>query len=104
VSSTLTEPVWVNSTVLSGELEAEVSKLRHDLDGDIIVAGSRQLARALLEHDLVDELRLIVFPVVLGEGERLFGGTGEPAHLRRRDTRTIGAGLAQITYDVVFAD
>lgn len=99
VSSTLEDPVWVNSTVLRGDLVAEVSKLKADLEGDIVVAGSRQLARGLFDHDLVDELRLIVFPVVVGEGERLFGD--DELVLRRRSTRTIGAGLAQITYDVV---
>ena len=104
VSSTLVDPVWVNSTVLGGDVATEVARLKRELAGDVIVAGSRQLARALFEQGLVDELRLIVFPVVLGEGDRLFGGAGDGLRLRRRDTRTIGAGLAHITYDVVGAD
>jgi dihydrofolate reductase len=101
VSSTLVDPVWVNSTVIGGDVAADVARLKRDLAGDIIVAGSRQLARAMFEHGLVDELRLIVFPVVLGEGERLFGGTDDGLRLRRRDARAIGAGLAHVTYDVV---
>lgn len=77
VSSTLEDPDWNNSTVLKGDAVAEVSKLKQKLDGEIVVAASFQLLRALMEHDLVDELRLKVFPVVLGEGERLFGGTND---------------------------
>src|SRR2546430_12162065 len=77
VSSTLGEPTWNNSTVLKGDLVEEVSKLRQELDGDIVVHGSAQLVQALLEHDLVDELRLMVFPVVLGTGKRPFGDTSD---------------------------
>src|SRR3954468_22557258 len=75
VSSTLKDPEWTNTTVLSGDLEEEISKLRDESDGDIVVHGSGTLARALIEKDLVDELRLMVFPVVLGAGDRLFGET-----------------------------
>jgi dihydrofolate reductase len=89
VSSTLEEPTWNNSTVLKGDLVEEVSKLRQELDGDIMVHGSAQLVQALLEHDLVDELRLMVFPVVLGTGKRLFGDTSDkkPLRLVRRRRR-----------------
>ncbi len=85
VSSTLENPEWNNSTVLEGDLVEEVSKLRETLGGDILVAGSAQLVQALIEHDLVDELRLMVFPVVLGKGKRLFGETsGKKAISARR--------------------
>src|ERR671922_1117720 len=75
VSSTLENPEWSNSTVLAGDAVEEVSKLKRELDGEIVVPASIQLVRTLLEHDLVDELRLLVYPVVLGAGERLFGET-----------------------------
>jgi dihydrofolate reductase len=75
VSSTLEEPEWNNSTVLEGDVVDAVSKLKQELDGEIVVPGSFQLVRTLLEHELVDELRLKIFPVVLGDGERLFGKT-----------------------------
>jgi len=101
VSSTREDPVWNNSTVLKGEVVNEVSKLKHELNGEIVVYGSRQLARTLLEHDLVDELRLIVYPVVLGAGERLFGEASDKKPLRLLSTRTIGDGLAFLTYELV---
>ncbi|MFE2987715.1 dihydrofolate reductase family protein [Streptomyces sp. NPDC059262] len=101
VSSTLVDPVWNNSTVLAGEVVAEVSKLKQELDGDIVVYASRRLVRTLLEHGLADELRLIVHPVVLGAGERLFGETGDELSLRLLDTRTVGDGLAALTYGIV---
>ena len=82
VSSTLTEPRWGNSTVLKGDVVDEVSKLKQELAGEILVYASYQLGRALIEHDLVDELRLVVFPVVLGAGERLFGATGDKKPMR----------------------
>ena len=75
VSSTLEDPEWNNSIVLKGDVVSEISKLKQELDGDIVVPASYQLGRTLIEHDLVDELRLVVFPVVLGAGERLFGET-----------------------------
>jgi dihydrofolate reductase len=103
VSSTLEHPVWTNSTVLKGDLVDEVSTLRQEVDGDILVYASYQLVRTLMEHDLVDELRLVVFPVVLGAGERLFGQTGVTAPLRLVTSRTIGAGLAFLTYQPVRA-
>ncbi|MGE5134621.1 MAG: dihydrofolate reductase family protein [Gemmatimonadota bacterium] len=98
VSSTLEEPGWNNSTVLKGDVVTEVSKLKRELDGEIVVPASYQLGRTLIEHDLADELRLVVFPVVLGAGERLFGaGSGKKA-MRLTGTRTIGEGLAFLTY------
>jgi dihydrofolate reductase len=101
VSSTLEEPKWSNSTVLRGDVVEQVSKLKQELDGDILVYASYQLGRTLIEHDLVDELRLVVFPVVLGAGERLFGVTSDKKSLRLLHTRTLGNGLAFLTYQVV---
>ena len=101
VSSTLEEPKWSNSTVLTGDVAEEVAKLKQQLDGDIVVYASYQLARTLIEHDLVDELRLVVFPVVLGAGERLFGETSDKKAMRLVGTRTIGDGLAFLTYEMV---
>jgi dihydrofolate reductase len=101
VSSTLEDPEWNNSTILKGDVVAEVSKLKHELDGDIVVPGSYQLGRTLMEHDLVDELRLVVFPVVLGAGERLFGETSHNKPMRLVETKTIGDGLAFLTYELV---
>jgi dihydrofolate reductase len=100
VSSTLVDPVWINSTVLKGDIVEEVSKLKQEVAGDIVVYASRQLVRTLMEHDLVDELRLTVFPVVLGAGERLFGQTSDKKSLRLLSTLTVGNGLALLTYEV----
>ena len=101
VSSTLEEPRWGNSTVLKGDVVDEVSNLRQELDGEIVVYASYQLGRTLIEHDLVDELRLFVFPVVLGDGERLFGETSDKKSVRLLSSRTVGDGLAHLTYEVV---
>jgi dihydrofolate reductase len=101
VSSTLTEPRWRNSTVLKGDVVDEVSKLKQEIAGEILVYASYQLERALIEHDLVDELRLVVFPVVLGGGERLFGPTGDKKPMRLVSAQTIGDGLAFLTYQPV---
>jgi dihydrofolate reductase len=98
VSSTLQEPEWTNSTVLKGDLVEEVAKLRQRLDGDIVVHGSAQLVQTLIEHDLVDELRVMVFPVVLGTGKRLFGGTSDKKRLRLVDSKTVGDGVAILIY------
>jgi dihydrofolate reductase len=98
VSSTLEHPVWNNSTVLKGDVAEEVSKLKQEVDGDILVYASYQLLRTLMEHDLVDELRLVVFPVVLGAGERLFRETSNPKPLRLVESRIVGEGLALLTY------
>jgi len=101
VSSTLEEPKWNNVTVLSGDIVTEVSKLRQELPGDIVVYASYQLGRTLMEHDLVDELRLFVYPVVLGAGERLFGETSDKRPMRLVRAQTIGDGLAFLTYERV---
>jgi dihydrofolate reductase len=100
VSSTLEEPRWTNATVLRGGV-AEVSKLKQELAGDIVVYASTKLVRTLMEHDLVDELRLTVYPVVLGAGERLFGETSDSRPLRLVSTQTVGDGLAFLTYERV---
>ena len=101
VSSTMKDPDWNNSTVLAGHVVQEVSKLKQELDGEIVVAGSIQLVRTLMENDLVGELRLMVYPVVLGAGERLFGETSDSRPLRLVSTQTIGDGLAFLTYERV---
>jgi dihydrofolate reductase len=98
VSSTLQDPEWNNSTVLEGDVAEEVAKLRQELDGDIVVHGSAQLVQALVEHDLVDEMRLMVFPVVLGSGKRIFGDTSDKKALRLVDSKTVGDGVAILTY------
>jgi dihydrofolate reductase len=101
VSSTLEDPDWNNSTVLKGDLVNEVSMLRQELDGDIVVYGGFQLLRTLIEHDLVDELRLKVFPVVLGGGERLFGETSDKKRMRLVDSQTLDGDVAYLTYERV---
>jgi dihydrofolate reductase len=101
VSSTLEDPEWNNSTVLKGDVVSVVTKLKQELEGEIVVPASYQLGRALIEHGLVDELRLVVFPVVLGAGERLFGETSDKKPMRLLDARTIGEGLAYLTYELV---
>ena len=103
VSSTLSEeaPTWGPTTVLRGEVVNEVSKLKRELNGEIQVPASFQLTRTLVEHDLVDELRLKIFPVVLGVGERLFGQTSDKKSLRLLHTQTLGDGLAYVSYEVV---
>jgi dihydrofolate reductase len=99
VSSTLKDPEWNNSTVLKGDVVTEVSKLKQELDGEIHVPGSYQLVRTLIEHDLVDELRLVVFPVLLGGGQRLFGEISDKKPMRLVDSKTIGDGLAFLAYE-----
>ncbi len=99
VSSTLQEASWENSTILRGDLADEVAKLHREIDGVILVAGSAQLVQGLLERDLVDELRLMVFPVLLGEGKRLFGDVTAKKPLNLVDWKTIGAGIALLTYE-----
>jgi dihydrofolate reductase len=99
VSSTLADPEWNNSTVLNGDVVEEVGKLRHELDGDIVVHGSAMLVQTLLEHDLVDQLRLMVFPVVLGSGKRLFGDTSDTKPLRLVDSKVVGDGVTILVYE-----
>jgi dihydrofolate reductase len=101
VSSTLREADWENSTILSGDLAAEIEKLKREVDGVILVAGSAQLVQGLIENDLVDELRLMVFPVVLGSGKRLFGETEGKKPLRLTDAKTVGDGISILTYEPV---
>ena len=101
VSSTLKDPDWNNSKVLNGDVVTEVSKLKRQLDGDIVVPASYQLGRTLVEHDLVDEIRLVVFPVVLGAGERLFGETSDKRAMRLVTAQTIGDSLISLTYEFV---
>jgi len=99
VSSTLDEAQWNNSTVLKGDVVEEVSKLRQGHDGDIVVHGSARLVQTLVENDLVDELRLMVFPVVLGSGKRVFGETSDRKRLRLADSKTVGDGVAILIYE-----
>jgi dihydrofolate reductase len=101
VSSTLQRPRWGSGTVLTGDVVTEVSKLKQEVDGDIVVYASIRLARTLIEHDLADELRLTVYPVALGAGERLLGETGSRKPMRLVGVATIGAGLAYLTYEMV---
>jgi len=101
VSSSLEHPDWNNSTVLQGDLVTAVTKLKQELHGEIVVPASYQLGRTLIEHDLVDELRLVVFPVVLGAGERLFGENSGTKPMRLARNKTIGDGLVYLTYEFV---
>jgi dihydrofolate reductase len=99
VSSTLENPDWNNSHVLRGDVVEEVSKLREETSGDVVVHGSAQLAQTLIENDLVDELRLMVFPVVLGTGKRLFGETGDKKRLSLKSSQAVGDGVALLVYE-----
>jgi dihydrofolate reductase len=98
VTSTRPDPLWNNSTFIKAD---EVPTLKQGVDGDIVVYASAQLVHALLEHDLVDELRLMIFPFVLGAGQRVFGGPGDRKPMRLLDVRTVGDGLAFLTYQRV---
>jgi dihydrofolate reductase len=100
VSSTLEDAEW-NSTVLSGEMTEEVERLKREIDGEILVYGSTRLVQTLIEHGLVDRLRLLVHPVVVGAGKRLFGETSDKKPLRLVDTRTVGDGVVIHTYEPV---
>ena len=99
VSSTLENPEWTNSTVLKGDVLEEVSNLKQQQDGDIVVHGSVKLVQALIEHNLVDQLRLMVFPVVLGAGKRIFGETSDKKTLRLADSQIVGDGIAILVYE-----
>ena len=98
VSSTLESADWNNSTLLDGELTAEITKIKDEVDGVILVAGSAQLVQGLLANDLVDELRLMVFPVVLGSGKRLFGATSDKKPLQLKSAKTVGDGVSVLVY------
>jgi dihydrofolate reductase len=99
VSSTLTDPKWTNTTVLTGGLEEEVARIKEEVEGDVVVHGSAQLAAALIEADLVDELRLMVFPVVLGTGKRLFGETSDSRKLKLTRSDAVGDGVLLLAYE-----
>jgi dihydrofolate reductase len=101
VSSTLQDPDWNNSTVLKGDVVSEVANLKQELRRDIVVPGSFQLLRTLMENDLVDELRLKIFPVVLGAGDRLFGEISDKKLMRLVAMRTLDDGVAFLTYERV---
>ena len=101
VSSTLKDPAWNNSTVLAGDVMQEVSKLKQELDGEIVVAGSIRLVRTLMNHDLVDELRLMIYPVVLGAGRRMFGEASDKKSMRLIGNTTVAGDLAYLTYELV---
>jgi dihydrofolate reductase len=98
VSRTLTNPEWTNTTVLDGDLADSVAMLKERHEGDIVVHGSPSLARALIEQNLVDELRLMVFPVILGQGKRLFGDTSDKKALRLAESKTVGDGVTILVY------
>jgi dihydrofolate reductase len=99
VSSTLKDPEWTNTTVLDGDVKDAVTRLKDEVDGNIVVHGSRQLAQTLLDLDLVDEIRLMVFPVVLGAGKRLFGETSDKKTMRLTDHQVVGDGVAIMVYE-----
>jgi dihydrofolate reductase len=101
VSSTLLDAEWSNSTIIKGDVVSQVSKLKKEIRGEILVYASYQLVHTLIEHDLVDELRLVIFPVVLGAGQRLFGETSDKKPMRLVEVNTIGDGLTFVTYEVV---
>jgi dihydrofolate reductase len=103
VSSTLTDPAW-NATVLGADWPEEVARLRKELEGDIVVYGSRRLSQALIGMGLVDELRLMVYPVVLGAGARLFGETQDKIALRLVESRPLGGGVVSMIYAPATAD
>jgi dihydrofolate reductase len=99
VSSTLKDPDWNNSTVLDGDLVEDVTKLKGEIDGDIYIHGSAQLVQGLMENDLVDQLNLMVFPVVLGSGKRVFGETSDKKPLKLTDSKSVGDGVAILVYE-----
>jgi dihydrofolate reductase len=99
VSSTLQEPSWNNTTVLGGDVAEEVARLKGTLDGEVVVHGSAQLVQSLIEQDLLDELRLMVFPVLLGSGKRLFGSASDKKPLRLKSSKTVGDGVAVLVYE-----
>jgi dihydrofolate reductase len=101
VSSSLGTADWNNTTILNGDVVSEIAKLKQERNGEIVIYASFQLVHTLIEHDLVDEVRLLIFPVVLGAGERLFAETSDKKPMRLVHARTVGDGLAHVTYEVV---
>jgi dihydrofolate reductase len=99
VSSTLEDPAWTNTTVLSGDLVEEVTKLRDAIDGDIVVHGSAQLVQGLMEHGLVDQLNVMLFPVVLGSGKQLFGEADDKTSLKLSSSQVVGGGVVILIYE-----
>lgn len=98
-STTLEAADWNNTKILSGDFAADIAAAREEVDGVILVAGSAQLVQGLIANDLLDELRLMVFPVTLGGGKRLFADDGRKVPLKLTDARTVGAGIQLLTYD-----
>ncbi len=98
ISQTLKKADWNNSTILSGNVVDEVKKLKQRLKGDILVSGSARLVQTLLANDLVDQLNLMVYPVVLGSGKRLFGDTGDMKSLKLAESKTVGDGVLILVY------
>ena len=102
VSTTLEEPLeWNNSTLITENVADEVSTLKQEPGGDILVNGSAQLVQTLMDHDLVDEYRLMTSPIILGSGKRLFGETSDTTALQLVDTKTVGSGIVILTYQPV---
>jgi dihydrofolate reductase len=99
VSSTLKDPDWNNTTVIDGDVVEEVRKLRESFDGEIQVPGSRRLVHELIENDLVDQINMMIFPVVLGTGDRMFGETSDKKAMRLTDSRTVGDGVVILIYE-----
>ena len=100
VSSSLRTADWNNTTILNGDVVSEIAKLKHERSGEIVLYASFQLVHTLIEHDLVDEVRLLIFPIVLGTGKRLFDQTSDKQPMRLLQTRTVGDGLVHVTYEV----
>lgn len=99
VSSTLEKAEWENTTILSGDLAEDMARIKREIDGVILIAGSPTLVQALIERDLVDELRLMVFPVLLGSGKRLFGAHDDKMRLQLADSKVVGDGVLVLTYE-----
>jgi dihydrofolate reductase len=100
VSNTLIDPAWERSTVISGDVAAEIRNIKAQDDGELLVVGSARLARWLLENELVDEINLVQFPVIVGEGERLFPQSGSDFALELLDTNVFDTGIVGLTYRV----
>jgi dihydrofolate reductase len=99
ISSTLEDPEWNNTTVLKGDVVEEVEKLKQEIDGDIYIHGSRRLVQELIEADLVDEVHMMIFPVILGTGDRMYGETSDKKAMRLKESRTVGEGVVILIYE-----